>query len=73
MERHFMSRTSAVALLVAARRALTAELHEKPRHDANRTEQLLTDVERLLLDVRAGRTREFDMDYPHHVHVIVSD
>lgn len=68
-----MSRTSAVALLVDARQAIAAELREKPPHAAQRGEQRLKDVERLLLDVRIGRTREFDLDYPNRVHVIVSD
>lgn len=69
MERYFLSRTSAIALLVDARQALAAELHEKPPHD----EQTLRDVERLLLNVRVGRTREFDLTFPQRIHVIVSD
>lgn len=68
-----MSRTSAIALLVDTRQALAADLHERPAHDAQRGEQSLRDVERLLLDVRIGRTREFDLAFPNRIHVIVSD
>ncbi|PTB20656.1 hypothetical protein C9I57_12590 [Trinickia symbiotica] len=73
MERHFMSRTSAVALLVDARAALTELLRESSAHEATQHERMLKTIERLLLDVRVGRTNEFDLEYPTFVHVIVSD
>ncbi len=68
-----MSRLSAIALLVDTRRALAADLHEKPQHDKQRSEQSLHEVERLLLDVRVGRTREFELEFPSRMHVIVSN
>ena len=71
MERYFMSRTSAIGLLVDTRQALTTDLREK--HGDERSEQLLHEVERLLLDVRVGRTREFQLEFPGRIHVIVSD
>jgi hypothetical protein len=73
MEQYFMTRTSAVALLVGTRRALRDELQDKPAHEASRTERMIQNLERMLLDVRAGRTSEFDLEYPSRVHVIVSD
>lgn len=73
MERYFMSRTSAIGLLVDTRQALAADLHEKPSHGGLSSEQMLRDVERLLLDVRVGRTREFQLEFPSRIHVIVSD
>jgi hypothetical protein len=73
MERYFMTRTSAVALLVGTRRALRDELQDKPAHETSRTERMIQNLERMLLDVRAGRTSEFDLEYPSRVHVIVSD
>lgn len=73
MERYFMSRTSAIGLLVDTRQALAADLHEKPSHSGQSNEQMLRDVERLLLDVRVGRTREFHLEFPSRIHVIVSD
>lgn len=68
-----MSRTSAVAMLVDARRAVMHEREGKFAHDVPRFERLLGEVERLLLDVRVGRVREFGLEFPSHVHVIVSD
>ncbi|MGN6233899.1 MAG: hypothetical protein ACTHNZ_22405 [Trinickia sp.] len=67
-----MSRTSAVGLLVDTRQALTTDIRDKP-HDTQRSQQMLQDVERLLLDVRIGRTREFMLEFPNRIHVIVSD
>jgi hypothetical protein len=72
MERYFMSRTSAVALLVDTRQALAAGLGDKS-HDAERYQRMLQDVERLLLNVRVGRTNEFHLEFPNRVHVLVSD
>lgn len=68
-----MSRPSAIAMLVDARHALTAELRDKPEREATRNQRMLQDLERLLLNVRVGRTREFDLDFPNAIHVIVSD
>jgi hypothetical protein len=73
MERYFMSRTSAVGLLVDTRQALVADMHDKPPHDAERSQQMIHEVERLLLDVRVGRTREFRLEFPNRMHVVVSD
>jgi len=71
MERYFMSRTSAIALLVDTRRALAADSHETSLNGTARN-QMLQEVERLLLNVRVGRTREFDLEFPTRIHVIVS-
>jgi hypothetical protein len=73
MERYFMTRTSAVALLVGSCRALRDELRDKPAHEATRSERMLKNIERMLLDVRAGRAYQFDLEYPSTVRVIVSD
>lgn len=73
MERYFVSRTSAVAMLVDARRAVAHEREHQTAHDAPRYERLLGELERLLLDVRVGRVREFELEFPAHVHVIVAD
>lgn len=73
MERYFMSRTSAIALLVDTRRALAGETHETSQNNTARNQQMLQEVERLLLNVRVGRTREFDLEFPTRIHVIVSN
>ncbi|WP_206951438.1 hypothetical protein [Trinickia acidisoli] len=68
-----MSRTSAIALLVDTRQALAADSREKPQHEAERHQQMVQDVDRLLLNVRVGRTLEFELEFPNRVHVIVSN
>ncbi len=68
-----MSRRSAVGLLVDTRQTLAKGLHEKAQQEVERNQQRLQEVERLLLDVRAGRTREFQLAFPNPIHVIVSD
>ena len=68
-----MSRTSAVGLLVDTRQTVAKDLHDKPAHDASRQQQMLQELDRLLLDVRIGRTREFEIETPTRIHVIVSD
>ena len=73
MERYFMSRTSAIALLVDTRQTLSAGLHEKPQSESERHQRMLQEVERLLLNVRVGRTREFELEFPSRMHVIVSN
>jgi hypothetical protein len=39
----------------------------------NREEQTLKTLERLLLDVRIGRIREFDIENPMPLHVTILD
>jgi hypothetical protein len=73
MEQCFMSRTSAVALLVQKRRAIFDGLKDKAAHEMSREEQTLKTLERLLLDVRIGRIREFDIENPMPLHIIISD
>jgi hypothetical protein len=73
MERYFMSRTSAVALLVDTRRTMTESLQDKSAHEAVHDEQRLKSIERLLLDVRVGRVREFQLDHPVRMHIVVTD
>lgn len=67
-----MSRTSAIALLVDTRRVLAADTRETSQNTPARNQQLLQEVEQLLLNVRVGRTREFDLEFPTRIHVIVS-
>lgn len=73
MERYFMSRTSAIGLLVDTRQALVAHMHDNPPDEAERNQQMIQQVERLLLDVRIGRTREFRLEFPNRIDVVVND
>ena len=48
-------------------------MHDKPPHEAERNQQMIQEVERLLLDVRIGRKREFRLEFPNRMDVVVSD
>lgn len=68
-----MSRSRAVAFLMESRRAIRADLPGKTSAGAPHAETRLREVEQLLLNVRAGRIGEFDLEVPIRLHVIVSD
>jgi hypothetical protein len=72
MERFFMSRRSAIALIVNARTALLANTDERPPDDAQHSQARVADLTRLLFDVRAGRVDEFELKEPTPMHVTVS-
>jgi hypothetical protein len=72
MERFFMSRTHAIALLVATRKTMLAHADERLPADARRMRDGAASLERLLLDVRAGRVEAFELLYPSPIHVTVS-
>ena len=64
MEEFFVSRSSAVARIVAARRALLKEEDEGAGLNAGERQSRLELLERLLFDVRAGRRTDFVMPTP---------
>jgi len=72
MERFFMPRTRAIALLVATRKALLAHADERLPSDTKRVRDSAAALERLLLDVRAGRVDSFELTFPSPMHVTVS-
>jgi hypothetical protein len=72
MERFFMSRRSAIALIVNARTTLLANTDERLSADARHSQARLADLTRLLFDVRAGRIDEFELKEPTPIHVTVS-
>ena len=72
MERFFMSRRSAIALIVRARTTLLAGTDERLPADAQHHEALVADLTRLLFDVRAGRIDEFELKAPTPMHVTVA-
>jgi hypothetical protein len=73
MERHFMRRTSAVALIVDVRQHLQSQLNEHAVEEARRLHAAIDELTRLLLDVRAGRTNEFELTSPAPLHITISD
>lgn len=72
MERFFMSRRSAIALIVNARTTLLANADERLPTGAQHHEAREADLTRLLFDVRAGRVDEFELKEPTPMHVIVA-
>jgi hypothetical protein len=73
MQRFFLTRASAVAYLRGIRRA-TPDGIDNPRvGEADVRLQELDTLDRLLLDVRAGRIREFWLDKPQAIEVSVTD
>lgn len=68
-----MPRARAIALIVEARRQLLSKASDHATaDDARRLREGATELERLLLDVRAGRVSTFELSEPVTVHVTVS-
>jgi len=61
MEEVFTSKSGAVARIVIARQALLKEADDAPRLSGAERAARLEWLERLLFDVRAGRTFDFTM------------
>lgn len=72
MEHFFMPRRRAVALIVRVRDELLAKAAERLPADAAPLHDTAAQLERLLLDVRAGRIYEFELHHPTTVHVTVA-
>lgn len=72
MERFFMCRRSAIALIVRARSTLLADNDDQPAAEIQRQQSRVADLTRLLFDVRAGRVSAFELQYPAPMHVTIS-
>ncbi len=72
MERFFMSRRSAVALIVRVRTSLLAHNDDQPPADAQRQQARVADLTRLLFDVRAGRVSVFELKDAGSMHITIS-
>ncbi|MEZ2311129.1 hypothetical protein AB6809_31260 [Paraburkholderia sp. RCC_158] len=73
MQQFFLTRVRTVAYLLAVRRAMPSEIDELRVGEADVRLQALDTLDRLLLDVRAGRISEFRLDEPRTVEVVVTD
>ncbi|MFL9911202.1 hypothetical protein [Paraburkholderia sp. RL17-337-BIB-A] len=73
MDRLFLRRASAVSYLLNRRRALLEGIAVTPSGNADSEFQGVELIERLILDVRAGRVHAFGLDQPEAVTVFVSD
>ncbi len=72
MERFFMSRRSAIALIVGTRKKLLADANERLPADAQPLHDTAQQLERLLLDVRACRIDTFELTRPAPTQVTIS-
>jgi hypothetical protein len=72
MEQFFMSRTSAITLIVNARKSLLADAEERMPGGAEHLHAAAEALMRLLLDVRAGRVNVFELKEPARMRVFVS-
>jgi hypothetical protein len=73
MDRFFMQRASAVLYLLHRRREWSTRIESAQTGDAQFEMQQLAVIERLILDVSAGRVHAFELDHPKAVAVFVSD
>ncbi|HVE07804.1 MAG TPA: hypothetical protein VNE00_11170 [Paraburkholderia sp.] len=73
MERMFLTRASAIERIMLRRRSLLDTLNARDASGADTLNAELTELERLLLDVRAGRAHEFVLqgDAPLHCFVTI--
>jgi hypothetical protein len=73
MERFFMRRGSAVILLLYRRREWQGKIAAIASGNVERETREIESIDRLILDIRAGRVRTFELTHPGAVEVIVSD
>jgi hypothetical protein len=72
MERFFMSRASAVTFLLESRRAMFAKISDSAFGDVETESRELEEIDRLILDVRAGRVCVFQLKQPRAVEIFVT-
>ncbi|NPT62218.1 hypothetical protein GNZ13_48845 [Paraburkholderia sp. 5N] len=68
-----MQRASAVLFLLRHRREWSARVEAAQSGDVEFEMRQLDLIERLILDVRAGRVDAFELDHPRAIAVFVSD
>ena len=66
-----MPRSRAIALIVSTRKAMLSHANERLPADNRKLVDGAASLERLLLDVRAGRVDSFDLTFPEPIHVTV--
>jgi hypothetical protein len=73
MEQFFMRRESAVTYLLGQRRAWFAKISTTSTGNVETESQQIELLERLILDVRAGRVRAFELTHPKPVAIFITD
>jgi hypothetical protein len=73
MERFFMGRGSAVAYLLEQRRAWFAKISASPSGNMETEARQIELLDRLILDVRAGRLHTFKLTHPEPVAIFITN
>lgn len=73
MQRFFMRRASAVIFLLDRRRGWFGKIEVTPSGDVELEVREIESIDRLILDVRAGRVYSFQLTHPRDLEVFVSD
>jgi hypothetical protein len=71
MERYFMPRARAIALIAQTRKTVLSHANERLPADAKRLHDDAASLAQLLLDVRACRVDSFELTFPSPMHVTV--
>jgi hypothetical protein len=72
MDRFFMTRVGAVAYLLDRRRACSEKIVATPNGNTALESQEMKLIDRLILDVRAGRIHKFELAHPRAVAIFIS-
>jgi hypothetical protein len=72
MEQFFMRRGSAVTYLLERRHAWFARIAGTPSGNVEMESREIERIERLILDVRAGRVHAFELTQPKRVAIFVT-
>lgn len=67
-----MPRSRAIALIVSTRKAMLSHADERLPADNQKLVDGAASLERLLLDVRAGRIDSFELTFPEPILITVS-
>jgi hypothetical protein len=73
MERFFMGRASAVTYLLESRRAIFEKIADSLTGNVETESRELEQIDRLILDVRAGRVQAFELKHPKAVAIFVTN
>ena len=73
MKKLFMTRPRTVAYLITICRAMSDDVDGPSVNDAGVKIRILEETERLILDVRAGRTNQISISFPDAIQIFISD
>jgi hypothetical protein len=73
MERFFMGRASAVTYLLEQRRTWFTQIQAAASGSVETELKEIERIDRLVLDVRAGRVHSFELTRPNPVQIFITD